>query len=205
MKKYVYLVTGLVAGLLVVTLFLAFVAGTGRAEIGTNVEGQVALQQDGSDETEPPALSGQASALAVPAGTISATLYFAPQDNNGNATYLILYNTEAVTRTAVVEGYNSAGALLVNVKVNIPPFGLQHLISDGLVASPPLSWQSAVSANFTDFTTFGRLLLDPGLHAEGAVVYNPTTGTIDPRADQGAIPLRFSSDPPTIFLPTIIK
>jgi hypothetical protein len=134
MKKYVYLVTGLVAGLLVVTLFLAFVAGTGRAEIGTNVEGQVALQQDGSDETEPPALSGQASALAVPAGTISATLYFAPQDNNGNATYLILYNTEAVTRTAVVEGYNSAGALLVNVKVNIPPFGLQHLISDGLVA-----------------------------------------------------------------------
>jgi hypothetical protein len=48
-------------------------------------------------------------------------------------------------------------------------------------------------------------LLDPGLHAEGAVVFNPTTSTIDPRADQGAIPLRFSSDPPTIFLPTIIK
>jgi hypothetical protein len=37
--------------------------------------------------------------------------------------------------------------------------------------------------------------------AEGYVLFNP--GTVDSRKDQGAIPLRFSTDPETLFLPTV--
>jgi hypothetical protein len=38
---------------------------------------------------------------------------------------------------------------------------------------------------------------------EGNVLYNPGTGTVDPRQDQGAIPLRFNTDPATVFLPSV--
>jgi hypothetical protein len=37
------------------------------------------------------------------------------------------------------------------------------------------------------------------------VLFNPGTGTVDPRLDQGAIPLRFSTDPATLFLPAVQK
>jgi hypothetical protein len=43
--------------------------------------------------------------------------------------------------------------------------------------------------------------LPKGVKAEGYVVFNPGTGVVDPRQDQGAIPLRFSTDPAKVFMP----
>jgi hypothetical protein len=40
---------------------------------------------------------------------------------------------------------------------------------------------------------------------EGYTLYNPGTGVVDPRLDQGAVPLRFSTDPATLFLPSVLN
>jgi len=40
---------------------------------------------------------------------------------------------------------------------------------------------------------------------EGYTLFNPGTGTVDPHKDQGAIPLRFSTDPASVFLPSVQK
>jgi hypothetical protein len=58
-----------------------------------------------------------------------------------------------------------------------------------------------VITNFTDFTYYASLSLPKGVKVEGFYLYNSGTGTVDPRADQGGLPIRFSTDPATVFLP----
>jgi hypothetical protein len=64
------------------------------------------------------------------------------------------------------------------------------------------SWQDVILINFTTFSTYGRLTLPAGVKADGHVVWNDGN-TYDPLQVAPALPLRFSIDPPTIFLPTI--
>lgn len=80
-----------------------------------------------------------------------------------------------------------------------------RLASDSIASAPPPSWATPapIITNFTDFTYFASLSLPNGVKAEGYTLFNPGTGVVDPRADQGAIPLRFSTDPATLFLPII--
>jgi hypothetical protein len=60
----------------------------------------------GSDESAPPAVNGPTAPDAVTTG--STLVYFAPQDNDANATVVVLYNTTAATQTVVVKGYVAA-------------------------------------------------------------------------------------------------
>ena len=89
--------------------------------------------------------------------------------------------------------------------INIGAASFLRLISDSVAAAPPPSWATPapITTNFTDFTYFASLSLPQGVKAEGYVLFNPGTGTVDPRKDQGAIPLRFSTDPASLFLPTV--
>lgn len=47
------------------------------------------------------------------------------------------------------------------------------------------------------------LSLPAGVKVDGYTLFNPGTGVVDPRVDQGALPLRFSTDPATVFLPAV--
>jgi hypothetical protein len=80
-----------------------------------------------------------------------------------------------------------------------------RLASDFIAPAPPPSWATPapIITNFTDFIYMASLSLPKGVKAEGYVLFNPGTGTVDPRLDQGAIPLRFSMDPATLFLPVV--
>jgi hypothetical protein len=75
------------------------------------------------------------------------------------------------------------------------------------VHPPPPSWATPapVITNFTDFTYYTSLSLPKGVKVEGHTLYNPGTGVVNPRLDQGAVPLRFSTDPATLFLPSVEK
>ncbi|MGE3474000.1 MAG: fibronectin type III domain-containing protein, partial [Vicinamibacterales bacterium] len=48
---------------------------------------------------------------------------------------------------------------------------------------------------------YAMLSLPQGVRAEGYTLYNPGTGVVDPRADQGGVPLVFSSTPPATTTP----
>jgi hypothetical protein len=108
-----------------------------------------------------------------------------------------------VTQTVILQAININGLYMVNLQIHIGGLHKVRVVSDNVAASPPPSWQNTYFANFTDFSNVAWLQLPPGVKAKAYMVYNRSTGTIDPRADQGDLPIRLSIDPPTVFLPTI--
>ena len=162
----------------------------------------------GSDEILPPDLAeGVQSPGALPTPIPGETLvYFVTADSDATATVVYLYNTDSVVHTVALRGYNYNGVLGYSINISVPASSFIRLSSD-LVANPPPSWATPapIITNFTDFTYFASLSLPHGVRAEGYVLYNPGTGTVDPRLDQGAIPMRFSTDPATLFMPVLQK
>jgi hypothetical protein len=159
-------------------------------------------------DEQPPAnlntgiLSPNAFPTPVPGETL---VYFVPSDSDATATVLFLYNTDYVLHTVALRGYSYNGGLGYSLNISVPAGGFLRLSSDSIAAAPPPSWATPapIITNFTDFTYLGSLSLPKGVKVEGYVLFNPGTGTVDPRLDQGAIPLRFSSDPATLFLPAV--
>ena len=81
------------------------------------------------------------------------------------------------------------------------PSVFPNLTSDSIASSPPPIWTGPsggnpsgvdpIITNFTDFTYFASLSLPKKVYVDGYTLFNPGTGVVDPRIDQGAIPLRF--------------
>lgn len=196
MKRTALLFVGMLAGVILTVGFFRIAPSQTTLAAG-----------GGSDESPPAALApGIDGASALPTPIPGETwVYFAPSDNDATATVLFLYNTDTVTHTVAVRGFNYAGALVYSASVDIAASGFVRLASDAIVATPPPSWATPapVIVNFTDSTYLASLSLPKGVKAEGYVLFNPGTSTVDPRLDQGAIPLRFSTDPATVFLPAV--
>lgn len=133
-------------------------------------------------------------------------VYFVPSDNNNTATVLYFYNTDSVQHTVTVNGFSDIGDLFFQQDITIPAYGFVRCVSDYVIASPPPSWETPapILVNFTDFTYYASLSLPKGVKVEGYTIFNPT-GLVDPNTFQGETPLRFSTDPATVFLPTLKK
>ncbi len=226
MKKTGIMFASLTAGVLLTFLFLwtgalarsaAEPAGSGQLAIATatgpasdeGLQGESPWVVTGSDEL-PPAEFVAAAAVdspqALPTEIPGETLvYFVPTDSDATATVVFLYNTDAVTHSVALRGYSYNGVLGYSLSISVGPGSLMRLASDSIAAAPPPSWATPapIITNFTDFTYLASLSLPAGVKAEGYTVFNPGTGTVDPRADQGAVPLRFSTDPATVFLPAV--
>jgi hypothetical protein len=148
--------------------------------------------------------------LALPAPTPGETLaYFFPSDNDATATVMYLLNTDSVAHTVALRGYNHDGTLVYSQNIAVPATSMRRLVSDAIAAAPPPSWAGPsgnnasgvdpITINFTDFVYFASISLARGVKVDGYTIFNPGTGTVDPRADQGAIPLRFMTSP--FYLP----
>jgi hypothetical protein len=160
---------------------------------------------DGEDELPQARIQPQAPALILPTPIPGETLvYFVPSDNDASATVLYLYNTDSVDHTIALRGFSYNGVLVYSLNIVVPASSFRRLASDSVAAAPPPSWATPapIITNFTDFVYFASLSLPKGVKVEGYTLFNPGTGTIDPRADQGEVPLRFSTDPATVFLPS---
>ena len=162
----------------------------------------------GDEATPAPPNVAPQSPGALPTPVPGETLvYFVPTDNDATATVLFLYNTDSVAHTVALRGYSYNGTLVYSLNINVAATSFLRLASDSIVSAPPPSWATPapVITNFTDFTYYASLSLPKGVKVEGYTLYNPGTGVVDPRQDQGAVPLRFSTDPATLFLPTAQK
>jgi len=140
-------------------------------------------------------------------GSGLSTVYFSPQDSNSNNTVLFLYNTNAAVANVNIHGYGFDGATTISTTVGIPASGAVRISADTLVVAPapPDSWQDNVAyVNFTDTTAYAAMHLPAGVKAEGWVVWNGTAD-FDPRLDVERLPLRFSIDPPSVFLPVVAQ
>ena len=166
------------------------------------------FQMDSANDEVPPAnfSTGILAPSVLPTPIPGETLvYFATTDSDATATVLYLLNTDSVAHTVALRGYSYSGVLGYSLNINIPATSLQRLSSDSIAAAPPPSWATPapIITNFTDFTYFASLSLPKGVKAEGYMLYNASTGIVNPRVDQRAVPLRFSSDPATIFVPAV--
>ncbi len=224
MKKYGWLFLGLISGIFLTFVFLwtgsinnALAEPSGPApgssptpESPWKVDGMTSgpLGSDGNGDETPPAGFAAAvlgpSVLATPVPGESL-VYFVPTDNDASATVIYLYNTDTAAHVVALRGYAYNGVLVYSLNINVGASSFLRLVSDSVAAAPPPSWATpaAVITNFTDFTYFASLSLPKGVKAEGYVLFNPGTGVINPRLDQGAIPLRFSTDPASVFLPSV--
>jgi hypothetical protein len=188
-------------------------AGNAGPQITATRSDEGASQADllpaAGDETMPAELSNKPQIPAIlPTAIPGETLvYFVPTDNDATATVLYLYNTDTVAHIVALRGFSYNGVLVYSLNINVGATSFLRLASDSIAAAPPPSWATPapIITNFTDFTYFASLSLPKGVKAEGYTVFNPGTGVVDPRADQGAIPLRFSTDPATLFLPAVQK
>ncbi len=211
MKKTSLLFIGMIAGAFLVIAFI-FTAPS---------QSSLALLSDattpplpaspgaGSDELPPGNLPAGGNVIdALPTPTPGETqVYFVPTDNDATATVLYLYNTDTVAHTVALRGFSYNGVLVYSLNINIDATSFKRLASDSIASSPPPSWATPapVITNFTDFTYFASLSLPKGVKVEGYTLFNPGTGVVDPRQDQGAVPIRFSTDPATVFLPVTQK
>jgi hypothetical protein len=212
-KKFSLMVMGISLGvILTLALLWRGLARGAQAQAGnatpqaagmTSDEGakQFNSQSAGGDDTMPAPLSnGPQSPGALPTPIPGETLvYFVPTDNDASATVLYLYNTDSVTHTVALRGFSYNGVLVYSLNITIKATSFLRLASDSIVSAPPPSWATPapIITNFTDFTYYASLSLPKGVEVDGYTVFNPGTGVVDPRTNQGAIPLRFSSDPPT--------
>lgn len=148
---------------------------------------------DYGDELLPPIASPPAYAPA-PAG--ARVLWFVPSDNEASTTCLFFMNAAPVQQSVSLQGFALDGNLGSAWTIDVPGKASVHACSDSLVASPPASWASTVIVNFTDFNTYVRATLPPGMQIDGFWV-NTGAALYDPRASSNTRELRFSPDVPT--------
>lgn len=200
MNKKVLLITGIVIGIAL---------ALGIQALAPLAASTVALAQgEGDDDNAPLDLGAMIEAPVEVAALAdgAALVYFTPQDSNETGTVIFLYNTSDASVTVTIRGYSLSGASLGFWSVPLNANQMKRLVSDTVSSPTPLSpsWTTTTTVNFTDSVAYTTMELPPGVKADGYVVYNPD-GNINPNLDQGAVPLRFSSDPSTVFLPSVYR
>jgi len=171
----------------------------------SNAKAESALDSSAAADEKVPPSSAPPAKQALPAPKTNETLvYFFTTDNDASATVVFLLNTDSVAHTIALRGYSFNGVLGYSLDINLPATSMVRLSSDSIAAAPPPSWcgpptcatgVAPIITNFTDFTYFASLSLPKGVVVDGYTLFNSGTGTVDPRVDQGAIPLRFMKSP----------
>jgi hypothetical protein len=186
---------------------LAFAQGTGDNRSGVHA-GPNNQNDDSNPNGKPevviPAAYRPSAADLVQAQAVSeATVYFTPQDENTSTTVLFLYNTNPATATVGLQTFYINGSLTISTSVAIPPLGLIRICADS-VNTVSASWANYVLVNFTTFSAYAKMTVPMGVKADGYVTWN-ITGVYDPLTNTQTLPLRFSTDPASVFLPSVAR
>jgi peptidoglycan hydrolase-like protein with peptidoglycan-binding domain len=178
---------------------------SGPAPDGSQVEQGPALSNDDSDPAgEPEVFIPEAYRAVAPADSHNATsFYFTPQDENTSTTVIFLYNTGSVTATVGLQTYRLDGSLYISTTMSVPPAGLLRIAAD-TVSTVAGSWQDVALVNFTTSSAYGKISAPTGVKAEAYVVWNDAS-TYDPLQVAPTLPIRFSTDPAAVFLPSVNK
>lgn len=200
----------LAPALLVSAILLLFGAWTVFAQVGDS-------DSDSGGSAYPAGLGSDSNPVGAPevivperlrvaGGTVenqeASVLYFAPQDEDRSTTVMAFYNTSSVTGTVRIETFNLTGGSVISTSFQVPPGHLVRAAAD--TVEPVGTWDETLLVNFRTFSTYGRLTMSKGIKADGYIAWNGGT-QYDPMEAVPVLPLRFSSDPPSIFLPDVSR
>lgn len=167
-----------------------------------------AAAPDGADDQRRLPAAGPQAPQVLPTAAPGETLvYFTWADSTSTATVLNLINTDSVAHSVTLRGYSYSGVLLASTNFNLAAASFQRLVSDDVALSAPASWKTPIPyvTSFGDSVAYASLSLQKGVKVDGYTLFNAATGTVDPTISQGAIPLRFSADAYSIFVPDISR
>lgn len=133
----------------------------------------------------------------------STEVYFTPQDENTSTTCLFLYNTGDTAAVVSLTTYTITGTQTLNTSISIPAAYLVRVCADP-VSTTSGSWVSAVLVNMTTSSAYAKMVIPAGVKMDGYVVWNNDT-IYDPFLPAPTLPLRFSTDPLTTFLPNVLN
>ena len=133
----------------------------------------------------------------------NATIYFATQDNSFNTTVIFLYNTTNSSGIVTIAGFRLDGTQSLSTSVVVPAKNLVRICADDIL-NPPTSWTDTILVNFKDETAYAKLGVPAGLKVDAFVVWDGSSG-YDPSVGAYILPVRFSSDPATVFMPSTLK
>lgn len=199
-------------GASVIMLMLAFGPFVFAQGPSDSRPGASAAQRSQNDDSNPtgtpevviPAQYRPSAADTTPSqAEATTTVYFTPQDENTNTTVLFLYNTTATTATVGLQTFYINGSLTVSTSVAIPPLGLVRICAD-TVSTVSASWTNYILVNFTTFSAYAKMTVPTGVKADGYVAWD-ITGVYDPLTNTQTLPLRFSTDPDSVFLPSVAR
>jgi len=141
----------------------------------------------------------KAGALAASRPIPTTPVYFTPQDLNNSCTVIFLYNTSNSAATVRIQSWQPSGSEYIDTNVAVPANGMVRICSD---ATSTL-WADSILVNFRVYSAYARMLLPAGIKAEAYVAWNGT-GDYNPDAQGIAVlPIRFSTDPASVYLPTV--
>ena len=145
--------------------------------------------------------SPEAVQVVVPTPEQYTTVYFTPQDENTNTTILNVYNTNGYTSTVNLKTYYINGSLSISTSFKVPPKNLLRISGD-TVTTISASWSKAILINFTTFSAYAEMKVPMGVKVDGYIA-GDGKGVYDPLVITNTLPLRFSTDPYTVFIPTL--
>ena len=132
------------------------------------------------------------------------TIYYAPLDSNNHNTVLLFQNTNAITATIDLDFQTDIGSACGSgVVFDIPSGASARVSANSLDPGRPFSWGNTVIYNFFDTCEIGLIHMpSKGVHVAGYVAWT-ATDVYNPRELNPHAEIRFSSDPFSIFLPSV--
>ena len=192
----------------VIVLVLALALGSWVVAQGSDPDSPVGAASLDTSDTDPGAepevvipekYQPKAGALAAPRPVPTTPVYFTPQDMNHSCTVLFLYNTSNSAATVRIQAWRTNGNEFLDTDVVVPANNMVRICSDPTTAS----WADTVIVNFTGNSAYARMLLPEGVKADAYVAWQGT-GAYDPEAvGIPVLPIRFSTDPESVYLPAV--
>lgn len=145
------------------------------------------------------------SAASVTDTSPTTDLYLIPSDTNTTNTVINIANyTSTPVNIAIKRAYN--GVVSGTIQFSVPGNDLVRVSADSIVSDAPPSWINTVIYNLTDNNDMVIVTIpSSGVIVDGFIVWSGTLTTYNPDGQYPVMPLRFSTDPYSLYLPSVVK
>lgn len=132
-------------------------------------------------------------------------IYFIPSDTNATNTVINIGNYNSTPVNISMKSIYDGSVSGTTVSFAIPGNIVARVSADSIVSGAPLSWSNTIFYNLTDIVDMVVVTIpSSGVIVDGYIAWSGTS-TYNPDALNPVLPLRFSTDPYSLYLPSVAK
>lgn len=142
----------------------------------------------------------------IAAATSQATdLYLIPSDTATTNTVINIGNYNSTPVNISMKSVYD-GAVTGPIYFSIPANTVTRVSADSIVAGAPVSWNNTIFYNLTNIVDMVIVTIpSSGVIVDGFIVWSGTNTTYNPDGQYPVMPLRFSTDPYSLYLPSVVN